>query len=222
MLIHELHQKPKKVNESLSSFFGLNNPQVSAAWGQLGGDLIQDLFARFTKDPRYANLPLAQRKLAIARDENIQQIADKKLEEWNKYVANLQIKTGAPLNDQQYNAALLNWANASLFNNKFSQLDPVAKNQAQFHLEWIAKHRNDPVEMRKMLTALIADETARMVQVATDLQKAQAAMNQPQQTTTAGPAAPQTVTPATPKTGLPTTADMQKFDQLVANALKGQ
>ena len=220
MLIHELTTQPKKVNESLSSFFGLNNPQVAQAWGQMGGALVQDLFARFSKDPRYANMTVAQRKLALERDQNIQDIANKKADEWNKYVTSLQTKNGARLTDQQYQAALLNWANPSLFNGKFANLDPVAKHQAQFHLDWIAKHRDNPAETKKMLTALISDETSRMIQVATDLQRAQAAIAQP--TTQAPGAASAPVAGGAPKTGLPGAAEEQKFNQLVANALKAQ
>lgn len=189
MLIHELTQKPANINEDLKSFFGLNNPVVAQAWDQIGGELIQDLAARFTQDPKYANMSMEQRKLAIAQDQALQQQVEKKNSEWNNYVANLQMKAGAPLTDQQYKAALLNWANQSLFNGKFSSLDPAAKRQAEFHLSWIAENRNNPVEIKRMFSALLANETARMVQVATDLQKAQAAMNQPAaQQTTAGAA----------------------------------
>lgn len=180
MQIHELTSKPKKINEDLKSFFGLNNPVVAQAWDQIGGELVQDLAARFTRDPKYAKMTIDQRKAAIAQDQMLQQQSDQKLGEWNNYVTNLQTKAGVPLTDQQYKAALLNWANLSLFNGKFSQLDTVAKNQALFNLDWITKNRNDPVEIKKMFSALLAGETARMVTVATDLQRAQAALNQPQ------------------------------------------
>jgi hypothetical protein len=194
MLIHELTHKPAKINEDLKSFFGLNNPAVAAAWDQIGGELTQDLAARFTRDPRYAKMSQEQRKAAIAQDQALQQQVEKKNSEWNNYVANLQVKAGAPLSDDQYKAALLNWANQSLFNGQFSKLDSEAKNQADIHLGWIAKNRNNPVEIKRMFSALLANETARMVTVATDLQKAQAAMNPP----TTPPAQPTTAAPAAP------------------------
>lgn len=192
MLIHELTQKPAKINEDLKSFFGLNNPAVAQAWNQIGGEMIQDLAARFTQDPKYANMSMEQRKAAIAQDQALQQQVENKNSEWNNYVASLQMKTGAPLSDEQYHAALLNWANQSLFNGKFSSLDSEAKRLAEFHLSFLAKNRNNPVEIKRMFSALIANETARMVTVATDLQKAQAAMNQP-----ATPAAQPTTAAAT-------------------------
>jgi hypothetical protein len=180
MQIHELFQRPRAVNEDLSGFFGLNNPAVKQAWDQLGGELIQDLSARFTKDPRYANMPLEQRKKAIAQDQNVQQIAQQKYEEWQKYIESLETKArGTPLTDQQYQAAFLNWANQALFNNKFSSLDSAVKAKAQMYLDGFLRYRTatEPkkTEMqRDHLQLLIADEIARSVQVATDLQKAQA------------------------------------------------
>lgn len=254
MQIHELFQHPKKVNEDLSSFFGLNNPVVKQAWDQIGGELIQDLSARFTKDPRYANMPLDQRKKAIAQEQAVQQIAQQKFEEWQKYITSLETKArGTPLTDQQYQAAFMNWANQSLFNNKFNSLDSAIKANAQEFLTQFVSHRNDPDAKRRsmfqttILGSLVADETARAVQVATDLQKTQAALSAQQKatntsavgqkSTTNAPAAgvPQIGMPAgvpkpttsvsptvggAPKSGLPNAAELQKFDQLVAKAAK--
>lgn len=262
MQIHELFYRPKKVNEDLASFFGLNNPVVKQAWDQIGGELIQDLSARFTKDPRYANMPLEQRKKAIAQDQAVQQMAQQKYEEWQTYIKSLETKArGTPLTDQQYQAAFLQWANQSLFGNKFASLDPAVKSTAQQYFTQFVSHRGDPDAKRRamfqtnILSSLIADETARAVQVATDLQNAQASMGTqaaqssaqqpaqqgsgytvqatqpaykavatnapvaavpqigaglPQVAAKAQPAAKQTVTPA----------DMQKFKQIAANAVK--
>jgi len=254
MQIHELFSRPKNVNEDLSSFFGLNNPAVKQAWDQLGGELIQNLSARFTKDPRYANMPLEQRKKAIAQDQAVQQMAQQKYEEWQKYIASLETKArGTSLTDQQYQAAFLNWITQSIFGNKFNSLDPAIKANAQEYFTQFLSHRGDPdVKRRAMfqtniLASLIADETARAVQVATDLQKTQAALsvqkkatNTPtvgQKSTTNAPVAgvpqismpagvPQPTTSVTPtvggapKPGLPSAAELQKFDQLVAKAAK--
>jgi hypothetical protein len=251
MQIHELFQSPAKVNEDLSSFFGLNNPAVKKAWDQLGGELIQDLSARFTKDPRYANMSLDQRKKAIAQDQAVQEMAQQKYEEWQKYITALETKArGTPLTDQQYQAAFLNWATQSIFGNKFNSLDPAIKTKAKEYFTQFVSHRGDPDTNRRsmfqtnVLASLIADETARAVQVATDLEKAQymqaaqqnAAAAKAQQTTNA----PMTNVPAigmpagvpqpttsvsptvggAPKTGLPNAAELQKFNQLVAKAAK--
>lgn len=258
MQIHELFQRPKAVTEDLSSFFGLNNPAVKQAWDQLGGELIQDLSARFTKDPKYANMPLEQRKKAIAQDQNVQQIAQQKYEEWQKYITSIETKArGTPLTDQQYQAAFMNWANQSLFNNKFNSLDSAVKAKTQEYFTQFLSHRRDPEPKRRImlqtaiLGSMIADETARAVQVATDLQKTQAAQAAQQKnasaatqpTTMNAPKAsmPQIGMPAgVPKPttnvqptatssnvrgaqpGAPTPAEIQKFDQLVAKAAKAQ
>jgi hypothetical protein len=257
MQIHELFQRPTKINEDLSSFFGLNNPAVKQAWDQIGGELIQDLSARFTKDPRYANMSLEQRKKAIAQDQSVQQMAQQKYEEWQKYITSLETKArGTPLTDQQYQAAFLNWANQSLFNNKFNSLDSAIKVKAQEYFTRFVSHRGDPDAKRRsmyqtnILGSLIADETARAVQVATDLQKTQAALAaqqkaaavKAQQTNTNAPMSnvpaigmpagvPQPTTKVQPtatpggsvkaaQPGAPTPAELQKFDQLVAKAAK--
>lgn len=184
MQIHELFQSPKKVNEDLSSFFGLNNPAVKQAWDQLGGELIQNLSARFTKDPRYANMPLEQRKKAIAQDQAVQEMSRQKYEEWQKYITAVETKArGTPLTDQQYQAAFLNWATQSIFGNKFNSLDPAIKANAQEYFTQFVSHRGDPDAKRRamfqtnILASLIADETARAVQVATDLQKTQVSLD---------------------------------------------
>jgi len=225
MLIHELTLAPKKINEDLKSFFGLNNPQVAAAWDQIGGQVIQDLSARFSKDPRYANMPLAQRKDAIVRDQGIQQQALKYLDNWNQTIAALQTKSATPLTDDQYKAAFLNWANKTLFNNKFSALDANIQTQTREYFDQFVAHRGDTDTRRRnalqqaILSNLLADETARMVQVATDLSKAQAAMTTPQ-------TAPTTQTAPTvggaPKPGLPGAAEIAKLDALIANAARAQ
>lgn len=241
MQIHELFQRPKKVNEDLSSFFGSNNPAVRQAWDQLGGELIQDLSARFTKDPKYANMSLEQRKKAIAQDQNVQQMAQQKYEEWQKYITSVETKArGTPLTDQQYQAAFMNWANQSLFNNKFNSLDSAVKAKAQEYFTQFLSHRRDPEPKRRsmlqtaILGSMIADETARTIQVATDLQKTQAAtqpttMNAPKASMPqigmpAGVPKPTTsVSPTVggaPKPGLPNAAELEKFDQLVAKAAK--
>lgn len=186
MQIHELTQRPKKINEDLKSFLGLNNATVAQAWDEIGGELMQDLAARYTKDPKYANMPLAQRKKAMAADSNTQQIGTKKYGEWNQYIAGVQAKSPIPLTDDQYKAAFLNWMNQSLFNNKFSSLDAAAKQNANMYINGFLRYRNTPepkkTEMQvDHLKLLIADETARMVQAATDLQQAQAGIGQPQQ-----------------------------------------
>lgn len=183
MQIHELFQRPKKVNEDLASFFGLNNPTVAQAWSQIGGELMQNLSSRFAKDPKYANMSLTQRKQAMLADQMIQQTAQQKVEEWQKVVTALETKNrGVPLTDQQYEAAFMNWANKSLFNGKFSTLDPSVKAKAQQYFGQFVAHRNDSDAAKRstmqqgVLASLLADESARAVQVATDLQKAQAAM----------------------------------------------
>lgn len=252
MQIHELFSRPKKINEDLSSFFGLNNPAVKQAWDQLGGELIQDLAARFTKDPKYANMPLEQRKKAIAQDQAMQQMAQQKYEEWQKYIISIETKArGTPLTDQQYQAAFLNWATQSLFGNKFASLDPAVKAKAQEYFTQFVNHRGDPDPKRRamlqttILGSLIADETARAVQVATDLQRTQAALSAQQKnaqtraqpTTMNAPKAsmpqvgmpagvPQPTTNVSPtvggatKPGLPNAAELEKFNQLVAKAAK--
>lgn len=252
MQIHELLRRPKAVKEDLAGFFGLNNPAVKQAWDQLGGELIQDLSARFTKDPRYVNMPLEQRKKAIAQDQNVQQMAQQKYEEWQKYITSIETKArGTPLTDRQYQAAFMNWINQSLFNNKFSSLDSAVKAKAQEYFTQFVSHRGDPDPKRRamfqttILGSLIADETSRAVQVATDLQKSQAAQaaqqknaqTRAQQTTMNAPAAsmPQIGMPAgvpkpttsvsptvggAPKPGLPNAAELEKFNQLVAKAAK--
>lgn len=255
MQIHELFQHPKTVNEDLSSFFGLNNPVVKQAWDQIGGELIQSLSARFTKDSRYANMSIDQRKKAIAQDQTVQQMAQQKYEEWQKYITALETKArGTPLTDQQYQAAFLNWANQSMFGNKFNSLDSAVKATAQQYFTQFVSHRGDPDAKRRamfqtnILASLIADETARAVQVATDLQKTQAALSVQQKasntTPTVGqksttnapvanvpqigmpPGVPKPTTSVSPtvsgaaKPGLPSAAELQKFDQLVAKAAK--
>lgn len=199
MQIHELFQRPKTLKEDLAGFFGLNNPAVKQVWDQLGGELIQDLAARFTKDPKYANMPLEQRKKAIAQDQAVQQMAQQKYEEWQKYITALETKNrGTPLTDQQYQAAFMNWANQSLFGSKFASLDSAVKAKAQEYFTQFISHRGDPDPKRRsmfqttILGSMIADETARAVQVATDLQKAQAATGTtPTQATAQQPAAKQ-------------------------------
>jgi len=250
MQIHELFQQPNNVNEDLSSFFGLNNSVVKQAWDQIGGELIQDLSARFTKDPRYANMPMEQRKKAIAQDQAVQQLAQQKYEEWQKYITALETKArGTPLTDQQYQAAFLNWATQSIFGNKFNSLDPAIKAKAQTYMDGFLRYRATPEPkksqmQREHLQMLIADETARAVQVATDLQKTQAALAAQQKVAKPGqPAtmnAPTATTPSTglpagvprpttsvspavggaPKSGLPNAAELQKFNQLVSKAAK--
>jgi len=229
MQIHEL-TKPKKINEGLRDIFGLNNPTVKAAWEEIGGELAQNLAAKFTRDPRYTNLPLAQRKLAMMRDQTIQQAAEQKLEELTKYVAGIEIKSGKSLTDQQYQAALMPWIDISILNKKYAELDPAVKNTVLATAETMSKNRTNANIQKQLLTTLLADESARMVQVATDLQKFQAA-NAPAApvktqtaaataTTAAQPASTTTVSGV--KAGTPTAAELAKFDQAVAQAIKAK
>lgn len=174
MQIHELLPR-KKVNEGLGDFFGLNNPKVKEVWNSLGSDLVQNIAAKFTSDPRYAKLPFEQAKAAMMRDEFVQDTANKSLESWNQYVAQLQLRNGGELNDQQYNQALLAWANRGLFNGRYNELGANAKQVAQAHFADITKNRRDPKKVQNTFASLVADETARVVQVATDLKAQMAA-----------------------------------------------
>jgi len=219
MLIHELLQHPKKVNEGLGEFFGLNNPRVAQAMGQLGGELVASLAARFTTDPRYTKLPLAQRKRAIERDEYLQRTAEQSVESWNKQLGEIEIRNGAELTDQQYQAALTNWANKGLYNNKFNNLDSNMKAKALAHFAEVTRNRKNPEEIKRLIGSLIADEAAREVEVATRMATASAPV--PPGSTAAPTALAANVTGAT-KPGAPNAAEMQKFDQLVAAAAKAQ
>lgn len=169
MQIHELTSK-QKVNEGIGDFFGLNNPKVKDALNDIGSDLVQTLAARFTRDPRYTKLPYEQRKAAIMRDEFVQDTAQKSLDTWNEYLAQLQLRNGSELNDQQYQTALLSWANRGLFNGRYNELDQPAKQVAQAHFADITKNRKDPTKIKNTFASLVADETSRVVQVATDVQ----------------------------------------------------
>ena len=150
MLIHELN-KPNKINEGIGDFFGLNNPKVSQAWGKLGSEVISNLAARFTRDPRYAKITdLAQRKRAIEQDEYLERITDQYTEAWNKQLNELEIRNGAPLTDAQYQAALMNWMNKVWYKNKFGELDPAVQNRAKYHVGEITKNRNNAAKIKEI------------------------------------------------------------------------
>lgn len=204
MLIHELTTS-KKINEGIGEFFGLNNPKVAQIWGELGAEMIHDLSARFTKDPRYASLPLAQRKRAIQQDEYIQRISQQYLDAWNKQLNELEVRNGAALTDIQYQNALANWASKTWYKNEFNDLDPAAQARAKAHFAEITRNRNQPEKIKELFSSLAADQAAREVEVWTTLQKQQP---QPQQTE--------------PVAGTPNQAELAKFEQLVAAAAKAQ
>jgi hypothetical protein len=224
MQIHELLPR-KKVNEGFGDFFGLNNPKVKEVWNELGAEMVQDLSARFTSDPRYANMNFAQRKMAIMRDEFLQDTSQKSLDAWNSYLEQIQIRNGAELTDQQYQNSLLAWANRGMFNGRYNELGPEAKQTAIEHFTAITKNRKDPKKIKDTFASLVADETARVVQVATDLKaQAQAQANLQTARGASQPTAPGA--PITPSgaaaPGLPGPAEMAKFDALVAKAAKEQ
>lgn len=181
MQIHELTSR-RKVNEGLADFFGLNNPKISDVWNEIGSGVVQGLAARFTNDPRYAKLPYEQRKSAMMRDEFIQDTAQKNLDAWNSYLAQLQLRNGGELNDQQYQTALLSWANRGMYNGRYNELDQRAKQVAQAHFAAITKNRKNSDKIKETFASLVADETARVVQVATDVQAQMAAQSNLQST----------------------------------------
>lgn len=216
MLIHEL-TKNKKINEGIGSFFGLNNPEVSKAWGQLGAEMVHNLATRYTKDPRYTKITdLAQRKRAIEQDEYLQRMTQQYVEAWNKQINELEIRNGAPLTNQQYQQALINWLDKVWFKGKLNSVDPAVQNRVKYHAGEITKNRNNGEMIKQYFGSLAADQAAREVEVWTTMQQQQAPQApQPQQT------APVAVGGA-PKAGTPNAAELAKFDQLVASAAKAQ
>lgn len=216
MLIHELTTN-KKLNEGIGDFFGLNNATVAKVWNELGSEAVHNLAVRFTRDPKYTNIKdLAQRKRAIERDEYLQQITQQYFESWNKQLNELEIRNGAPLTDQQYQLALLNWVNKVWYKNKFNSLDAEMQNRAKAHFAEITKNRNNAEKIKELFNSLAADQAAREVEVWTTMQQ--------QQQPRAGQTQPTAPAPAggAPKSGLPDAAEMAKFDQLVAQAAKAQ
>lgn len=214
MLIHEL-TKNKKINEGLiGNFFGLNNPEVSKAWGQLGAEMVHNLATRYTKDPRYTKITdLAQRKRAIEQDEYLQRMTQQYVEAWNKQINELEIRNGAPLNNQQYQQALLNWLDKVWFKGKLNSTDPAVQNRVKYHASEITKNRNNAEMIKQYFGSLAADQAAREVEVWTTMQQQQAPQSQQTAPATAGGA---------PKGGLPNAAEVAKFDQAVAAAAKAQ
>jgi D-alanyl-D-alanine carboxypeptidase len=144
MQIHELTQR-KKVKEGIASAFGLDKSEVRQAWGDIGGQLVQGIAARFTKDPRYANLPMDQRIRAMQHDQDTAEAARTYTDSWNNYINQITVRNGSqPLDDATYRAVLSQWATKTVFDNNLNAVTPDMKQKIDATLDAITAARANP------------------------------------------------------------------------------
>lgn len=143
MQIHELTQKT--VNEGwLGSAFGLDKPNVQQALGQVGGDIIDNIAARFTKDPRYTKLPLDQRIDVMRRDAALAQTIKKLQDKFNEHYKSLMYaNNNQPMDDRTFAANLINWLDTNVFERKLNTLDPALRTKFDGLIAQAAKNRTN-------------------------------------------------------------------------------
>jgi hypothetical protein len=148
MQIHEITSR---------QYLGEVSSAVKQVWGQIAGDVTANVQARYTKDPRYVNLPLAQRIDVMRRDAEVKEIGQAAAEAWNQQVSGLMYRNqNQPLDDKTYQANLQAWINNNYFDKKLNNIDPASRTQALQTIQNITTNRSNPQLVADGVNKLIA------------------------------------------------------------------
>jgi hypothetical protein len=148
MQIHEITYR-QQLNEV--------NPVVKQVWGQIAGDAVANARAKYTNDPRYANLPMDQRVDVMRRDAEVKERGQKAAEAWNQQVSGLMYRNqNQPLDEKTYQANLQAWINKNYFDNKLNSINPQSKTQAIQAIQSITTNRANPQLVADGINKLIS------------------------------------------------------------------
>jgi len=218
MQIHELTKK--KIAEGLGSAFGLDNSAVAQVWSSMGAELLNNLAAKYTKNPRYAQIKdIKQRMDVMARDTEVKAIADKLLEKFKDYNYRLlYANNNQPLPAESFAPKMTQWVNTNIFRRQLDTAPAGIKTQVEDLVNQATKSRdpgNDNFESAfRQLVALWAVNEVNIIQAYNTAQAQQngqsSAVNQPARPTKIS-------TP--PAAGAPTPAEQAKLQQMIQQKL---
>lgn len=218
MQIHELTQP--RLNEGLGSALGLDNSVVAQAWGSMGAELLNNLAAKYTKDPRYTQIKdIKQRMDVMARDAEVKAIADKLLEKFKDYNYRLlYANNNQPLPDTSFALKMTQWVNDNIFRRKLVTAPAGIKTQVADLVNRATKSRdpgnnNFESAFRELVSLWAVNEVDIIQAYNTD----QAQQQQRGQTSTVAPAQTKISTP--PAAGAPTPAEQAKLQQMIQQKL---
>lgn len=217
MQIHELTKK--KIVEGLGSAFGLDNSAVAQAWGSMGAELLNNLAAKYTKDPRYTQIKdIKQRMDVMARDAEVKAIADKLLEKFKDYNYRLlYANNNQPLPAESFAPKMTQWVDANIFKRKLDTAPARIKTQVADLVNQATKSRdpgnNNFESAFRQLVALWAVNEVDIVQSYNTAQ-AQKQVSAGNQST-----ATQTKISTPPAPGAPTPAEQAKLQQMIQQKL---
>jgi hypothetical protein len=214
MQIHELTKRT--VPEGIGSALGLNNPVVSQAWGSMGADLLNNLAAKYTKDPRYTQIAdIKQRTDVMARDAEVKAIADKLLEKFKDFNYRLLFANNNQLlPDASFAPKMTQWVDANIFRRKLDTAPAGIKTQVVDLVNRATKSR-DPGnnEFEKAFRELVALWAVNEVDIIQGYNTARAQTR----TTQSAPAQSTITTP--PAAGAPTPAEQARLQQMIQQKL---
>lgn len=218
MQIHELTKRT--VHEGLGSAFGLDNPAVAQAWSSMGAELLNNLAAKYTKDPRYTQIKdIKQRMDVMARDAEVKAVSDKLLEKFKDFNYRLlYANNNQPLPDASFAPKMTQWVDANIFRRKLDTAPTGIKTKVADLIDQATKNRNsgnDNFEaIFKELVTLWAVNEVDIIQAYNTAQaqkRGQApAVNQP---------STQTKISTPPSAGAPTPAEQAKLQQMIQQKL---
>lgn len=217
MQIHELTKK--KITEGLGSAFGLDNSAVAQAWSSMGAELLNNLAAKYTKDPRYTQIKdIKQRMDVMARDAEVKAIADKLLEKFKDYNYRLlYANNNQPLPAESFAPKMTQWVDANIFKRKLDTAPARIKTQVADLVNQATKSRdpgnNNFESAFRQLVALWAVNEVDIVQSYNTAQ-AQKQVSAGNQST-----ATQTKISTPPAAGAPTPAEQAKLQQMIQQKL---
>lgn len=220
MQIHELTKK-SNLDEGIGSALGLNNPVVAQAWGSMGADLLNNLAAKYTKNPRYTQIKdIKQRMDVMARDAEVKEITDKLLEKFKDFNYRLlYANNNQPLPAESFAPKMSQWVDANIFRRRLSTAPAGIKTQVADLVNRATKNRdpgnNEFESAFRELVALWAVNEVDIIQAYNTAQTQKrgqvSAVNQP--TTT-----PTKISPP-PAPGAPTPAEQAKLQQMIQQKL---
>jgi len=221
MQIHELTQK-KPVVEGLGSALGLDKSVVAQAWSSMGAELLNNLAAKYTKDPRYTQIKdINQRMDVMVRDAEVKAIADKLLEKFKDFNYRLlYANNNQPLPNETFKPKLEDWVDRNIFRRKLSTAPAAIKTQAEQLIDKATTNRNPGNNQFEKafrdLVALWAVNEVEIIQAYnTDIDNRRRGQTSTVSRTT--PAQTKISTPPAP--GAPTSAEQAKLQQMIQQKL---
>ena len=219
MQIHELTKRT--VQEGLGSAFGLDNPVVAQAWSSMGAELLNNLSAKYTRDPRYTQMKdIKQRMDVMARDAEVKDIADRLLEKFKDYNYRLlYANNNQPLPDQLFAPKMSQWVDANIFRRKLDTAPVAIKKQVTDLINRATKSR-DPGNTQfettfRELVALWAVNEVDIIQAYNNAQ----AQKRGQSSAASQPIVAQTKITTPPNAGAPTPAEQARLQQMIQQKL---